>query len=291
MPYIIYCNGKVEFEVIHPNDRIVIDACLPGGGRTKVDHHQGGKCGPCYICNKPAYKDRYVHLAGKTEQKHEEFVKLVKSRYPDIEQNSCICHNCERNIQRGSDFDTDMVSETKRVRGECCVQQYLSADLCSQDIVQSQWNLQEVILSLKDVKDSPSVEVNNVWLCRKHYRVVHDFMHQRRISCTVCKDFCDQKTERGTVYKFDDDTYDCTFFQGMSELASKVFCSKIKVEKESKFCRNCFYKLKDDMVNDKDMFQHPCVHLPILREIIRSHPVAEPDSCPDAEQIQEMSFS
>ena len=74
MPFIIYCNGKVEFDVIHPNDCIVIDMCLPGGGRTKVDHHQGRKCGPCYICNKPAYNDRYVHLAGKTEKKHEEFV-------------------------------------------------------------------------------------------------------------------------------------------------------------------------------------------------------------------------
>ena len=54
VPLVIYCNGKVECDVIKTSDYVVVDIALIGGvrGRKKTEVHLGRECGPCEICKR-----------------------------------------------------------------------------------------------------------------------------------------------------------------------------------------------------------------------------------------------
>jgi hypothetical protein len=266
VPFVVLCNGQTNFDCIQPSDVIDVEICLIGGGRKKVVHHDEN-CGPCYICKEKS--NRYCHLANRTDNL--EFVNFVENMYPGIEKSSCICRKCERRFEREIDNE-EAASDMKKARTICSVGDYLMVSSCDGDLVGSHFNLAQVSSCIEYdenvITDLPQVE--DVWLCRKHYNVVYETINLLRKNCTSCNELLLKRmyNDVGSIYSPLVHASDTSIYEVISVIGKQIFNQNIDISADSCFCKKCYYELKSALLSDQYVYSYPVIHMNILKGII-----------------------
>jgi hypothetical protein len=271
---IVTCNGNVNFGKIYPKSKIIVSTGLVGGGRKKLDLHDGKPCASCFLCKNGDTTWRYVHLVRKQE-KDLNFVEYVNSKYVDIKQDSCLCRKCEMRILREMKPQPADVGPRKKPRRDCAASVHLGISDCDKVLVQSDWNLNTVAEGLLHKHTMQLDEDFKVVLCKKHYNVVYDRLKKRSIKCCVCEKSLNEKKGIHRHYMFSFSGCDEETYNALSSNASGLFKKTLNLSNNSNFCRTCYYPLMQIISQEKELFRNDAVHTTLLLDIVAEHPVED----------------
>ncbi|XP_063965208.1 uncharacterized protein LOC135156584, partial [Lytechinus pictus] len=134
-------------------------------------------CGPCKLCSLSRPLTKFTHLCSLKSQ---DIINVIKSKYPDIPDNSCICDPCRQKFWKKARHPPYTPEKSRKKPKLMC---FLSTfDMCDlESEVETKCELDDFneIFSLNCTSIAESI-----CLCKKHRTQISNF--KINVSCSVC---------------------------------------------------------------------------------------------------------